>query len=54
MRLESDQGMIDLVGLPPRPHKILIELVNANHKPFPGQSTTVTFIVPDTASLHSH
>ena len=51
----SDINTIDLAGMPPGPHKILIELVNANHQVFPGQSKTVTFTVPKGASrAHSH
>jgi Family of unknown function (DUF6130) len=46
----SDINTIDLAGMPPGPHKILIELVNANHEVFPGQSKTVTFTVPKGAS----
>ena len=46
----SDLNTIDLAGMPPGPHKILIELVNANHEVFPGQSKTVTFTVPKGAS----
>lgn len=46
----SDITTIDLAGMPPGPHKILIELVNANHEVFPGQSKTVTFTVPKGAS----
>ena len=42
----SNINTIDLAGMPPGPHKILIELVNANHEVFPGQSKTVTFTVP--------
>lgn len=34
-------------GLAPGPHKALIELVNANHKPL--ESSTVVFVVPDKA-----
>jgi hypothetical protein len=44
----SDNNTIDLVGLPPGPHKVLIELVNAEHQPFTGQ--TVTFTVPAPAN----
>jgi len=46
----SDINTIDLAGMPPGPHKIVIELVNANHEVFPGQSKTVTFTVPKAAS----
>jgi Family of unknown function (DUF6130) len=49
----SDINTIDLAGMPPGPHEIRIELVNANHEVFPGQSKTVTFTIPDGAS-HSH
>ena len=41
----SNVNTIDLAGMPPGPHKIRIELVNANHEVFPGQSQTVTFTV---------
>ncbi len=53
----SDINTIDLAGMPPGPHKIRIELVNANHEVFPGQSKTVTFTIPKGASssqAHSH
>jgi Family of unknown function (DUF6130) len=49
----SDINTIDLAGVPPGPHKVLIELVNANHEVFPGQSKTVTFTVGSGAP-HSH
>jgi len=51
----SDINTIDLAGMPPGQHKIRIELVNANHEVFPGQSKTVTFTIPEGASRsHSH
>ena len=51
----SDINTIDLAGVPPGPHKMLIELVNANHEVFPGQAKTVTFTVPKgTSHTHSH
>jgi len=51
----SDINTIDLAGVPPGPHKILIELVNANHEVFPGQAKTVSFTVPKgTSRSHSH
>jgi len=51
----SDINMIDLAGMPPGPHKVLVELVNANHEVFPGQSKTVTFTVGNGGSRsHSH
>jgi uncharacterized protein DUF6130 len=51
----SDINTIDLAGVPPGPHKLTIDLVNANHEVFPGQSKTVTFTVGKGASgSHSH
>jgi Family of unknown function (DUF6130) len=46
----SENNTIDIAGLPPGQHKVKIELVDANHKVFPGQSKTVKFTVPKTAS----
>jgi hypothetical protein len=51
----SNINTIDLAGLPAGPHKIRIDLVNANHEVFPGQSKTVTFNVANgAAGSHSH
>ena len=51
----SNVNTIDLAGMPPGPHKILIELVDANHEVFPGQSKMVTFTVAKGApSSHGH
>src|SRR5262249_34023747 len=50
----SDTNTIDIAGMPPGPHKIRIDLVNANHQVFPGCATcrqTVTFTVPDSAKM---
>ena len=49
----SGVNTIDLAGMPPGPHKIRIDLVNANHEVFPGQSKTVEYTIPNGAS-HSH
>ena len=49
----GDVNTIDLAGMPPGPHKIKIDLVDANHEVFPGQSKTVTFTIPNGTS-HSH
>jgi hypothetical protein len=46
----SDINTIDMAGLPPGPHKVTIELVNANHEVFPGQVKTVAFTIPKGAS----
>jgi len=51
----SDNNTIDIAGLPPGQHKVKIELVNANHEVFPGQSKTLTFTIPEGATLsHAH
>jgi hypothetical protein len=42
----SDNNTVDIAGMPPGPHKVQIDLVDANHMVFPGQSKTVTFTVP--------
>ena len=47
----SDNNTIDIAGLPVGQHKVRIELVNANHQVFPGQTKTVTFKLP-TALRH--
>ena len=54
----SDSNTVDLVGLPPGQHKVLIELVNPAHQVFTGPDATstaaaktVTFTIPETASL---
>ena len=46
----SDSNTVDIAGMPPGEHKVLIELVDANHELVPGQSRTVKFTVPKTAS----
>ncbi len=46
----SNINTIDVAGLPPGPHKIRIDLVDANHEVFPGQSKTVKFTIPKGAS----
>jgi hypothetical protein len=46
----SDLNTVDIAGMPPGEHKVLIELADANHQVFPGQSKTVKFTVPKTAS----
>ena len=53
----SGINTVDIAGLSEGPHKVRLELVNANHEPFPGQSRTVAFTIPKGASLslnHSH
>jgi hypothetical protein len=52
----SDSNTVDVVGLPPGEHKVLIELVDPQHQVFTGCPTcrqTVTFTVPQTEP-HRH
>jgi len=44
--------IIDIFGLPPGPHKVKIDLVDANHNVFPGQSKVVSFVMPDWKGHH--
>lgn len=51
----SDNNTVDIAGLPPGPHKVKIDLVDANHNLIAGQSRTLTFTIPKGAALsHSH
>ena len=45
----SNVNTIDMAGMPPGPHKVWVELVNAVHEVFPGQTKTVTFTIPEGA-----
>ena len=52
----SDSNTVDVVGLPPGEHKVLVELVDAQHQVFAECATcrqTVTFIIPE-AKSHPH
>ena len=49
----SDLNTVDIGGMPPGEHKVLIELVDPNHQVYPGQARTVKFTVPQAAS-HAH
>ena len=46
----SDSNTVDIGGMPPGEHKVRIELVDSMHQGFPGQSKTVKFNVPKTAT----
>jgi hypothetical protein len=46
----GDNNTIDIANLPPGQHKVTIQLVDADHNGFPGQSKTVTFTIPKSAS----
>ena len=43
----SDNNTVDIAQLPPGEHKVKIDLVDANHNVFPGQSVTLNFTVPE-------
>jgi hypothetical protein len=47
----SDTRTVVIVGMPPGPHKVRIELADPTHRVITGQ--TVTFVVPPPAS-HEH
>jgi len=49
---DMSNNPIDVAFLPPGPHKIRIELVNAIHQGVPEQSKTVTFTIPEGAHPH--
>ena len=46
----SDDQTLVVVGLPPGPHKILLELALPDHRVLSGQ--TVSFVVPATTGAH--
>ncbi len=48
----SDNNTVDIANLPPGQHKVKIQLVNANHEVFPGQTKTIAFTIPN-AATHS-
>ena len=48
----SGSNTIDIFGLPPGPHKVKIDLVDANHNLFPGQSKVVSFTMPNWGGIH--
>ena len=50
----SDNNTVDIAGFPPGQHKVKIELVDANHVVFPGQSATLTFTIPESAGKPAH
>jgi hypothetical protein len=49
----SDTGTIDVKDLSPGQHTIRVDLVDGNHQLFPGQSKTITVVVPATTA-HAH
>ena len=49
----SDNNTVDIANFPPGPHKVKIQLVDPDHRVFPGQEVTRTFTVPPSAKAHS-
>lgn len=47
----SDSNTVDVANLAPGPHRVTIQLVNANHEVFPGQVVTLNFTIPPTAKV---
>ena len=43
--VDTSGETVVLVGLPPGPHKVRLELADATHKPLPGASQVVEFTV---------
>jgi hypothetical protein len=41
---------VDIAYMPPGKHKVKIDLVDANHNLFPGQSVTLKFTIPEGAA----
>ena len=48
----SDNNTVDVAGLPAGPHKVTIQLVDANHQVIPGQTKVLSFTVPEHAEGH--
>jgi hypothetical protein len=44
--VDTSNETLVLVGLPPGPHKVRLELADATHKPIAGASQVVEFTVP--------
>lgn len=44
--VDTSGETVVLVGLPPGPHKVRLELADAMHRPIPGCSKVVEFTVP--------
>jgi hypothetical protein len=51
--VDTSGETVVLVGLAPGPHNVLLELADATHKPIPGASKLVEFIVPAPKGPHN-
>ena len=45
--VDTSGETVVLVGLPPGPHTVRLELADATHKPVPGASQVVEFTIPE-------
>ena len=50
----SDNNTVDVAGLPAGPHKVTIQLVDANHNIIKGQEKVLEFTVPEHEAGHHH
>jgi hypothetical protein len=50
--VDSSGETVVLVGLPPGPHTLRLELADTTHKPIPGASKVVEFTVPAPKDQH--
>jgi len=46
----GDNNTVDIANLPAGQHKVTIQLVDADHNVFPGQTKTLRFTIPKRAS----
>ncbi len=44
--VDTSGETVVLVGLPPGPHKVKLELADAVHRAIPGASQTIEFVIP--------
>ncbi|PYP19370.1 MAG: hypothetical protein DMD54_02865 [Gemmatimonadetes bacterium] len=50
--VDTSNETLVLVGLPPGPHKVLLELADPTHRPIPNASKVVEFTVPAPNASH--
>ena len=50
--VDTSNETLVLVGLPPGPHKVLLELADPTHRPIPNASKVVEFTVPAPTASH--
>jgi len=50
--VDTSNETLVLVGLPPGPHKVLLELADPTHRPIPNASKVVEFSVPAPKASH--